>query len=103
MCCNYVLHMMLRKTVNLTGEDAEAIRPFLVDGPDRAELARMVGEEAPLYSDSAALRALAVLGARAVGERIAERGYEGLAVAYTEEDRTACEASLDMAAEAWTE
>ncbi|MBI4728259.1 MAG: hypothetical protein HY775_01965, partial [Acidobacteria bacterium] len=94
---------MLRKTVNLQGEDAAAIQPFLADGPDRQELARMVGEEAPLYSESAALRALAVLGAHAVRERIAERGYENLARAYTEEDRTACEASLDLAAEAWTE
>ncbi|MBI4730499.1 MAG: hypothetical protein HY775_13520, partial [Acidobacteria bacterium] len=47
--------MMLRKTVNLQGEDAAAIQPFLADGPDRQELARMVGEEAPLYSESAAL------------------------------------------------
>lgn len=97
------LHMTQRKTVNLRGEDEDVIRPFLSDGPERAELARMVGEEATLYSDSAALRALAVLGARAVKERIAERGYESLAAAYTEEDRTAAEASLETAAEAWVE
>jgi hypothetical protein len=66
---------LTRKTINLDARDASAVAPFLDDGsPEHAALERIVGER--LASDSAALRALVLLGAEVVRERLLEGAYD---------------------------
>ena len=76
-----------RKSVNLTDEDEESLGPFLAeDSDERDELMRLVGEEDVASSDSAALIALAKLGAKVVRERMLERGYEEWGSSWDRED-----------------
>jgi hypothetical protein len=79
--------MTVRKSVNLDEDDEAVLGPFLADDSDeRDELMRLVGEEAVTSSDSAALIALARIGARIVRERILERGYEEWASTWGKDD-----------------
>ena len=95
---------MIRKTVNLSDADAKKLAPYFKEGTfEREALAGAVGEEAPLYSDSAVLSALALLGAKSIQEEADERGYRELAKTYGPEDHRIAEWSLEMAAEAWKE
>lgn len=72
--------MASRKSVNLTDDDEAVLGAFLAeDSDERDELMRMVGEQDIASSDSAALIALARLGAGVVRDRILERGYAEMA------------------------
>lgn len=79
--------------MNLTDADEAVLGPFLAeDSDERDELMRMVGDEDVASSDSAALIALAHLGAGVVRDRILERGYAELA---EDEAELAIPASFD--------
>jgi hypothetical protein len=92
---------MKRKSVNLSDRDAEILEPFLEPGPQQARLAAMVGEESLPYSESAALRALAMLGARAVRSEQLRAGYEAWAASWDEEDQASLGAAEELASEVW--
>jgi hypothetical protein len=64
-----------RRTVHFSVEDAPVVGPFLDDGSEEhAALERLVG--ARLGTDSAALRALVLLGIDRVREVLAEQRYD---------------------------
>jgi hypothetical protein len=93
---------MKRRTVNFGDSEYMEIAPFIdEEGPERAMLADAVGEAAPLYSDSAALRALMLLGARSLRARMLDHGYAKLAEWYGAEEIAAAEASLEDVADVW--
>jgi hypothetical protein len=95
-----VQHEMLRKTVNLTRRDAEALAPFLdASSPERESLAGLVDEE--LDSESDVLRALVRLGIRIVFEDQLELGYAQLAASQDAEDEAWTRASMEWAGERW--
>jgi len=91
-----------RKTVNLSEDDLAALKPFLERGSrQQEELAASVGEErAPYLSESSALRALALVGKRAIEEKLLAEGYEALATAYAPEDAAWAEDAMELAEEA---
>lgn len=63
-----------RKTVNFNPRDSELVGPFLdADSEEHAALERLVGQA--LSSDSAELRALILLGVRAVRDSLLEDAY----------------------------
>ncbi|MFU8841474.1 MAG: hypothetical protein ACNA8R_12270 [Nitriliruptoraceae bacterium] len=63
-----------RKTINFDRADTPPVAPFLdQDSPEHAALERLIGEHLP--SDSAALRALVLLGADRVRETLLEEAY----------------------------
>ncbi|MCA1833728.1 MAG: hypothetical protein ABR548_09875 [Actinomycetota bacterium] len=94
---------MIRKSVNFSDEEADYLFPLLDEEQARVELASAVGEEAARYSDSGAIRALTLLGAMTLRNRLLEKGYAELAATYSEDDRAAAEVSVALAAEAWHE
>jgi len=100
-----MLHRMpvVRKSLNLLPADRSVLEPFL-DGatPEHEALIAVAGEEAG-HSESAALRALAILGARAVIEAMLERGYTALSEAETTQDREEKASLLGLSAVALAE
>ncbi|HEX9712423.1 MAG TPA: hypothetical protein VGB52_07735 [Actinomycetota bacterium] len=94
---------MERKTVNLSTDDLELLASFLHRGSDdQRRLAAEVGEEsAPYLSESAALRALAVIGSKAVRSALMADGYRDLASEYADEDERFDAGAVDAAERSW--
>ena len=96
---------MERKTVNLSGADLEGLAPYLEHGSAAQRwLAAAVGEpETPYLSDSSALRALALLGKKAIDDARLSDGYHRLADSYVDEDDGFAAEAVDAAERAWTD
>lgn len=93
---------MKRRTVNLTDEEDRLLGPYFdQSSPQNHALAARAAEEAPLYSDSAVLRALALEGAKAIEDQLMAAGYRELAASYGEMDLAIADESLAVIAEMW--